>query len=161
MENNAIQPLNNTMALSKSSQTDFANNLIKSVTKGEVDPIAAFCQIRGLSDSLSLFLKNEEVKEAVDKAKEKWGSAPAEFHGAKLTITESGVKYDFSVCNDSKWNDLYEQKKEIEALLKEREAFLRGIRQCETVVDEETGEISKLYAPARSASTCVKVTFAK
>ena len=73
MENNAIQPLNNTMALSKSSQTDFANNLIKSVTKGEVDPIAAFCQIRGLSDSLSLFLKNEEVKEAVDKAKEKMG----------------------------------------------------------------------------------------
>lgn len=35
MENNAIQPLNNTMALSKSSQTDFANNLIKSVTKGD------------------------------------------------------------------------------------------------------------------------------
>lgn len=161
MENNAIQPLNNAMALSKSSQADFAQNLIKSVTEGEVDPIAAYCQIKGLCDSLGIFLKSEDVKEAVDKAKEKWGSAPAEFQGAKLTIAESGVKYDFSVCKDSKWDELYERKKEIEAQMKERETFLRGIRNCETVVDEETGVVEKLYAPARSASSCVKVTFAK
>ena len=157
----SVQPFQNQMALSKSKQTDFAQNLINNVVHGETDPIAAYCQVKGLHESLGVFLKSEEVRSAVETAKEKWGSAPAEFQGAKLTITESGVKYDYSVCGDSLWNSLAKQKAEIEAQMKERENFLRGIRSSETIVDEETGEVVKVYAPARSASSCVKVTFSK
>lgn len=157
----SIQPFQNQMALSKSKQSDFAQNLINSVVGGEVDPIAAFCQLKGLYDSLGLFLKSEEVKMAVESAKEKWGTAPAEFQGAKLTITESGVKYDYSVCGDSRWNELTKKKAEIDAEIKEREIFLRGIKGSETIIDEETGVVEKISAPVRTASSCVKVTYAK
>lgn len=157
----SIQPFQNRMALSKSKQSDFAQNLINSVVNGEVDPIAAFCQLRGLYDSLGIFLKSEEVKQVVESAKEKWGTAPAEFQGAKLTITESGVKYDYSGCGDTQWNELTKQKAKIEAKIKERETFLRGIKVSETIIDEETGVMDKVFAPVRTASSCVKVTYAK
>lgn len=158
---NSIQPFSNQMALSKSKQDDFAQNLISTVVNGEVDPIAAFCQLKGLADAIGIFLKSEEVKKAVESAKEKWGTAPAEFQGAKLTINESGVKYDYSGCGDTQWNELTKQKAEIDAKIKERETFLRGIKVSETIIDEETGVVDKVFAPVRTSSSCIKVTYAK
>lgn len=157
----SILPFQDQMSLSKSKQTDFAQNLINTVVNGIVDPIGVFCQLRGLYDSLGIFLKSEEVKQAVESAKKKWGAAPAEFQGAKLTITESGVKYDYTGCGDPQWNELSKQKADIEAKLKEREAFLRGIKVSETIIDETTGAMEKISAPVRTSSSCVKVTFAK
>ena len=159
--NQTIQPFQNQTALSKSKQNDFAQNLIDSVTNGDVDPIAAFCQIKGLYDSLALFLKSEDVREVVETAKEKWGNEPAVYSGAKLTISESGVKYDYSCCCDEIWNRLSREKAALDTMMKEREMFLRGIKKQVTIVDEETGAVDTIYAPLRSSSSCIKVTFAK
>ncbi|WP_290391193.1 hypothetical protein [uncultured Bacteroides sp.] len=131
------------------------------VTDGEADPISMFTTIKAMNDCLSQFLKDQAVVEATIGAVEKYGRTGATFNGANLCIAEVGVRFDFSACQDSVWDELAKERTELEAKIKEREKFLRGITTPQTIVNEETGEVKKIYGPAKTSSTTVKVTFSK
>jgi len=62
----------------------------------------------------------------------------------------TGVKYDFTNCNDNVWDDLNATVERGKELLKERETFLKSITKKLTVVDEETGDISEINPPIKS-----------
>jgi len=61
--------------------------------------------------------------------------------------------FDFSVCNDSQYNELSLQFEQIKNALKERELFLKTIKEPITIVDEATGEVTKLMPPTWTANT--------
>lgn len=157
----AIQIFGRAVPYTKENQKATAIALANKVTNGELDPITTFATVKAMSDCLSQFLKDKSVMETTVAAVERYGRAGANFNGANLCIAEVGVKYDFSVCDDPEWNELSKQKADIEAKLKARETFLRGIPRRATIINEESGEISTVYPPGKSSTTAVKVTFAK
>lgn len=148
------------MPISKAEQECFSNNLINFVLNGEVDPIQAIVKARSFYDSLKLFVDNSEVKEAVIKEVEKNGKC-ASWNGVTLTLRELGVKYDFSGCNDPIYQSLVSQKKELDDKIKERESFLKNVPEDTTILDENTGEVSRIIPAIRMASYSYVVSFPK
>lgn len=160
-ENVSLQIFGQTIPFTKETQKATANTLIAKVTNGEVDPINTFATIKAMSDCLSQFLKDKSVIDATVEAVGQYGKAGANYNGAHLCVTEAGVRYDFSTCQDPVWDDLARQKAELDAKIKERETFLRGVVTPQTIVVDETGEVKTIYGPAKTSATTIKVTFAK
>lgn len=160
-ENALVQIIGRAIPFTKENQRATAQTLVSKVVEGETDPIQAFSTVKALVECLTIFLKDKDVVESTIAACEKYGHAGALFNGANLCVAEVGVKYDYSACNDPEWDDLSKQRAEIDAKIKARETFLRGIPREATILNEDTGEITKIVPPIKSSSTTVKVTFAR
>lgn len=160
-ENALVQIIGRAIPFTKENQKATAQNLVAKVVDGEADPISVFSTVKALVESLNIFLKDKGVVETTVAAVEKYGKTGALYNGANLCIAEVGVKYDFSTCNDPEWNELSAQRAELDAKIKARETFLRAVPGQQTILNEETGEVSTIYAPAKSSSTSIKVTFAR
>lgn len=158
---NSVQVFGRTIPFTKEKQKTFADNLVKKMTDGEVDPITLYSTVKAMVESLNLFLKSKDVMDSTINACKEYGKAGAFFQGANLCITEAGVKYDYSACKDPEWETLSKQRAEIDEKLKSREKFLRGITGSQVIVNERTGKKVTVFAPGVSSSTIVKVTFAK
>lgn len=160
-ENALVQIIGRAVPFTKENQKATAQTLVTKVVEGEADPIQVFSTVKALVECLTIFLKDKGVVDSTITACEKYGKSGAMFNGANLCIAEVGVKYDYSTCGDPDWDDLTAKKAELDAKIKAREAFLRGIPGEATIVNEETGQITKIYPPTKTSSTSVKVTFAK
>ena len=148
-------------ALSKTNQKNIADQLIAQVVGGEVDPIKAYIQIKGIVECLNIILKDKGVIDSTVTACERFGNDKPEYAGAKMSVTEAGVRYDYSMCGDTKYNELVAQRVELEAQIKAREEFLKHIDGKQTIVDDATGEVMTLYPPARTSTTSLRVAFSK
>ena len=160
-ENALVQIIGRAVPFTKENQKATAQTLVTQVVEGEADPIHAFSTVKALVECLTIFLKDKGVVETTIAACEQYGKSGALYNGANLCVTEVGVKYDYSTCEDPEWNDLMAQKSELDAKIKARETFLRGIPREATIVNEETGEVKKIFPPTKTSTTSVKVTFAR
>lgn len=160
-ENALVKIFGKAIPFTRENQNATAQNLVAKVVGGDADPITVFSTIKAMVECLSIFLKSKEVVDATINACEKYGTSGANYNGANLCVAEVGVKYNYSTCNDPEWNELSKQKADLEAKLKARETFLRGIPGKQTILNEETGEVSTIYPPTKTSSTTVKVTFGK
>jgi len=79
--------------------------------------------------------------------------------GTEFSIVEAGVKYDYSDCNDLEYNTLTIQIEALKSTLKERETFLKAIKQPIQMIDETSGECYTIYPPKKTSTTTLKVTF--
>jgi hypothetical protein len=79
--------------------------------------------------------------------------------GSEFSIVEAGVKYDYSDCNDLEYNSLSIQLEALKSTLKDRETFLKSIKQPMQMIDENSGEVFTIYPPKKSSTTTLKVTF--
>ena len=129
----------------KSEQKILASQFVEAVTNGDINPIDAVVQMKSLNETIASFLKDSEVSEAVIKECEKYGKGEyPSYKGAVVSVKESGVKYDYSACKDTEWNDLNSQLTEIKERMKEREKYLHAISKPKTELDEITGEVYSL-----------------
>lgn len=160
-ENALVQIIGRAVPFTKENQKATAQTLVTKVVEGEADPIQVFSTVKALVECLTIFLKNKDVVDSTIAACERYGKTGALYNGANLCVAEVGVKYDYSACNDPEWDDLSKQRAELDAKIKARETFLRGIPREATILNEDTGEITKVVPPIKTSSTSVKVTFAK
>lgn len=152
----------NRVPANKTEQKNMADEFVRQVLEGEVNPIQAVVQMKSLYESIGNFLKNEEVKECVIKECDQYGKGEyPTFNGATIQVKEAAVKYDFSECGDAEYNSIMNQIEELKEKAKEREKFLKTITKPTTIVDEETGEIVTLLPPSRQSTTTFAVTFKK
>ena len=79
--------------------------------------------------------------------------------GSEFSIVEAGVKYDYSDCNDLEYNSLSIQLEALKSTLKDRETFLKSIKEPLQLIDETSGECYTIYPPKKSSTTTLKVTF--
>lgn len=149
MENKEISVLDTTsfLKLSKSDLKERASSAIQAVKDGWVDAIEASIMIKKTEEVLG-FMKEEIKSLALSEMTEKSRSE----YGVDITKSMLGVKYDFSVCNDSQWNELNEQMVALDKLKKEREKFLKSLTKKTTVVNEETSEIEEIYPPVKTGT---------
>ena len=136
---------------------ELAARAISSVVNGEVDPITAHINISRMEAAIKLFKENTYVRDITLRELAKYGKSH-QFGDCRLEEAESGVKYDYSMCGDSKLRDMYETLEALKVDIKEREMMLRSMR-ASGLADPETGEV--LFPPARSSKTIIKTTFKK
>ena len=136
---------------------ELAARAISSVVNGEVDPITAHINISRMEAAIKLFKENTYVRDITLRELAKYGKSH-QFGDCRLEEAESGVKYDYSMCGDSKLRDMYETLEALKVDTKEREMMLRSM-PASGLADPETGEV--LFPPARSSKTIIKTTFKK
>lgn len=152
----------NQFPTNKTEQSVMAARFAKSIENGEVSPLEAVAKMKSLQEVIALFLKDESVSNAVITEVEKYGKGETpSSNGATFQVKEVGVKYDFSECGDIVWNRLKEQADKINEELKNREKYLKTIKQSKTEIDEESGEIYTILPPVKTSTTSYTITFKK
>lgn len=145
------------LLLNTKSAAEMAEMAVSAVVNGEVDPIKAHINVSRMEAAIKLYRDNEDVRRITLDELAKYGKS-ATFGDCKLEEAETGVRYDYSGCCDSKLEDLYRQLDYVKEMIKERENMLKHLQPC-GAADPDTGEI--MYPPARSSKTAIKTTFKK
>ena len=110
-----------------------------------------------MENAIKQFKDDTQVRDITLRELSKYGKSH-QFGDCRLEEAESGVKYDYSMCGDSKLRDMYETLEALKVDIKEREMMLRSM-PASGLADPETGEV--LFPPARSSKTIIKTTFKK
>lgn len=139
------------------SVRDMADCAISAVVNGEVDPITIYINISRMENAIKAFKENDQVRDITLRELSKYGKSHP-FGDCRLEEAESGVKYDYSMCGDSKLQNMYAMMEALKADIKERESTLKAL-PVSGMADPDTGEV--LFPPARSSKTILKVTFKK
>lgn len=131
----------------------FAHDMGALVKEGHVDPI----QVRVLISAWEKAFKS--LKTAIEPETEreaaKHGKA-FDFMGAKCEWVPTYTAYDYS--NDVTWNNFRVKVEEATAKQKEREAFLKTVKEPFQQLDPDTGELITVTPPVKSQREGLKIT---
>jgi len=145
---------------SKESITDAIEYITAELDNGNVNPLDMAVKVKWIEE----FVK--QAKEAIrgevlnSVGKYTKGEEIARY-GVVIEPMEAGTRYDYSGCGDVVWDSLQIRAKEHEKLIKEREAFLKSLKESLTVADESTGEIYTIHPPKKTSTSTFKVTLPK
>lgn len=139
------------------SAAEMAEMAISAVVNGGIDPIKAHISVSRMEAAIKLYKDNEDVRRITLAELDKYGKT-ATFGDCKLEQAETGVRYDYSVCGDSKLTELYDRMEKLKAEIKCREDMLKHL-QPQGAADPDTGEI--MYPPVKSSKTTIRATFKK
>lgn len=145
--------------VTKDSIKETSLALLHDIDEGHMHPLQVAAQFKFVEDVISNV--KEELRQRVIAEKDKYGKDDMTYHGAKFDIREAGVKYDYSQCDDMIWNDLKQQLDALNEKMKEREAFLKSLKERFTYIDESTGEIITLYPAQRKSTTTYAISWNK
>ena len=145
--------------VSKETIKEHSINLLADLDNGYITPLQLAAQLKYFEDIIANV--KEEVRQRVVAEQSKYGKERMTFKGATFDIKEAGVKYDYSHCNDTIWDDLKQQLNDLNDKMKEREAFLKSLKERLTYVDESTGEIVTIYPPQKKSTTTYAITWSK
>ena len=133
----------------------FSKLLIQSVKSGDVNPLQLIVQLHALTKVYEEV--REEIEEHVLREAEKFPEKVIERYGARIEKSEVGTKYQYATSKDIEWERLDSEFKTIERKRKEREEFLRALREPMTAVNEETGEVYKIMPPFKTSKAGFKI----
>jgi len=133
--------------------------LLADLDNGHITPLQLASQLKFVEDIITNV--KEELRQRVVSEQSKYGKERMTYKGAAFDIKEAGIKYDYSHCNDTIWDDLKQQLDDLNVKIKEREAFLKTLRERLTYVDESTGEIVTIYPPQKKSTTTYSITWKK
>lgn len=157
---NALQQINKTIQGKSDIEAYASAQISAALEEGEIPVLELRRRAVMLSEFSKRLIADDTLREACITELEKYGSREdVTLCGAKFRIKETGVSYDYEACGDPVYARLLQEKEAIDAKLKEREKFLQHlpVEGVETI-DEETGEITRIYPPARTSKTGVQVT---
>lgn len=121
---------------------------------GDYNPLDVELKLKAMEETIKQLRSDEEIRTFVLSEAEKYGKS-FEWRGAKMSIREVGVKYDYAATGDSEWAILDAQIKELSEKKKAREKFLQSIPEGGTV-NPDTAEV--VYRPAKTSTTSIAVT---
>ena len=142
----------NVLPANKAEIATFVKDAKERILSGNENPLKIASQLKAFEEVVKELRDDKEIKEATLKEAEKEGKTFKMF-GAEFQIKETGVKYDYSVCDDQEWNDLNAQLESISEKKKARETFLKTIK-C----DVFNANGIQLHPPIKTSTTLVTVT---
>ena len=151
----------NNLPPSKSVIADHAARLVAQVLDdGTQSPLDLLLQTSIIAEAAAQIRNNADLRDACIDEYNRFGSQePLQYHGARFTLRETGTTYDYTLCGDPIYARLLKEKEAIDAQLKERERFLKTLPSSGIeITDEDTGEITRIYPPARSSTTNIAIT---
>lgn len=120
------------------------------------DPLKVFVATKRAIEFFTSIQEN--VKEEALKEAQKYGSESLVKYDAKIDVGSTYTQYDFSVCQDEEYNDLINQKSEIEVKIKEKEKFLKSLTKAVNIVSAD-GELITINPPVVKRTDGLKITY--
>lgn len=143
-----------------------ANSTFESVVADAVQSV-----IDGETEAHNVVFALKSAQKVIDEAltmlEEAWLAEAQNYADTKGAFTlcgktckiVEGNKKDYSVCGDSQWETLRNACDTADEQRKAREKFLQGVPiDGMTVVDETTGEVSKIFPPRTVGKTYVRIS---
>lgn len=134
--------------------TVYMRSVKESILDGYISAEKAAIQLKTL-EKIAALNKDPEIKAYFLDEFSKHGAKTFE-HGAKFSLSNRKT-WDFSECNDSKYNELSAQLEAIKSQLKEREEFLKVLK--EPMAELQGGEI--INPPTWSQTEIISITLNK
>lgn len=144
------------LASTGSQITFFSEAIVNEVKNGSESPLRVLIQLRAMERASKQIL--DGIKENILTEAAKYPGNSFELWGNKIEKSELGVKYDFSKCGDTVWERLQTDFETAEQRLKDRQEFLKKLKEPITLVDELTGEVVKVNPPDKTSTSGLKVT---
>lgn len=144
------------MPTSKRELDSFFSQTKNNILAGYTSPLEVAVMLKGMEDVIKKLRTDKEISDLILDEVAREGKETG-YMGAKLTIKDVGVGYDYSVCGDSKREELVSKASELLSEIKDREKIL--LAHKEEWVDAETGEV--IQPPLRTATEKVTVTLSK
>lgn len=133
----------------------FSNQIINQVKSGNENPLKLLVLLRALEDTAETIRKGIESEIMTEVGK--YSENSFEAYGARLERSEVGVVYDYAATGDRDWFKINTNVQQWTDARKNREAFLRALREPMTLLDEETGEVFEVRPPLKKSKSGVKV----
>ena len=141
----------------KSEAVQFADRLIQSVMDGNMNALELHVKLTAMTkaiDDVKSRLRDVTLDEAA-----KYGSKSFEAYTAKIELAELGTKYNYEACCDPLWNEANQQVNQWAAKRKERESFLKTLKETTVIASESTGgEQVTIHPCIKSSTTGIKIT---
>ncbi|WP_345948677.1 MULTISPECIES: hypothetical protein [unclassified Mucilaginibacter] len=142
--------------LDRATIARIVNDTEQLIADGELDSVRM----------LVLAKKGQELFNSLEKKVRRYAEEHARvpkhdklrLYDAEIIEKETGVSYDYSVCNDVTWNELHDLQAEVVQKLKAREAYLKTVNTPTISVDSYTGEIWEVKPPLRTAKQGLNVS---
>lgn len=136
----------------------FAKQIIETVQNGYANPLEVKVMMRALRAVAEEV--EEEIEENAITEAEKYSEKVVEMYGARIEKADVGVTYNYAASGLSEWEQIDAEIKTLTERRKEKEAFLRALKEPMTRVNEETGEIETIRPPLKKSKTGIKVYLA-
>ncbi len=139
------------------------SEVVELIEEGELNALKVVANIKVLSDALSA-IRAAVMNTALSELS-KFGNSGVPLYGVILSSIETGVGWDFEVCEDLEYQQMQIELETQKLKIKERENILKRFTsnpfEKEFVV-EDTGEVvMPKSAPIRSSTQTVKVEYVK
>jgi hypothetical protein len=136
----------------------FVKQIISAVKSGDANPLEVLVMLRSLE--LVSELVREEIEENVLTEAEKHSENKFNAYGAIVERCEVGVKYDYSSSGFTEWEQWDVVVRNATETRKEKEAFLRALKEPITTLNENTGEVETIRPPHKTSKSGVRVYLA-
>lgn len=134
------------------------DTLVEQVCDGNVSVVKSVTILTALLESLDGALKRLK-QDAVDELHKYPKGQQVTVNGADIQLKEAGVRYDYSNCGDTILLDMINERDELDNRIKDRQKFLRSIKDVEMVVDTRTGELCELRPPTKTSTTTFTIKY--
>jgi uncharacterized coiled-coil DUF342 family protein len=158
--NTDIQLDSEPVALTKEIIRERADSIIQLIDEGHLKATQVALNVKSMTDLFDA-VKDELRGRVLDELNAYTKGEEVTLFGATFEVIEAGTKYDYSGCNDAEYDELSQQINELTARRKDREKFLRSIKNATTIVNEETGELVRILPPVKTSTTTYKTTWSK
>lgn len=137
------------------SVADIVASARNNIIEGNIDPMQALAVLTSFERAIEQVKNDPQVRDICLRELSKYGKQGATIGEFTFTEAEAGVKYDYSQCGCSEYEELQERKAEIDAQIKLLEKILKAM-PVSGLADTQTGEI--WYPPVKSSKTIIKAT---
>jgi hypothetical protein len=142
----------NVLPSNKEEVQCFVNDAKDRILSGYENPLKIGAQLKAFEEVIESLRSDKDIRALTLKEAEKEGKSFKQFN-ASFQIKETGVKYDYSVCDCQEWNELNDHIKALTEKKKEREKFLQAIKG-----DVYDNNGVKLTPPVKTSTTNVTIT---
>jgi hypothetical protein len=158
--------------LTKKGVAKAATNIYTSVMEGHMSALDVAImlkfvdetgkQLKELSDDDGRNTFVDLVREEIERNSDD-GKSYTSKHGVKFELYEAATKFDYESCGDPVWNRLNKELEFLKVKLKERESFLKTLKESATlnIMDPDTSEYFEnvqIYPPTKTSTSTYKQT---
>jgi hypothetical protein len=136
--------------------TGFQNEILESVKNGFEDPLFLLVKLKAMSKALDGAI--DAIHEHALTEAYKHGQKSFGIYGAKVEVKEMGTKWFFDQTGDPIIYRLEQDKKAISEKEKERQAFLKTLKEKTSFLDEETGAVFTVFPARKESKTGIAIT---
>lgn len=134
----------------------FAKAVVQSVMNGEANPLEIHVMLKGFEKAAELI--SDAIRTNVMSELDRYSEKSIQAFGARVDKAEVGTKYKYETACDPIWELRKVVLEQASVSLKERETFLRTLREPMTIIDETTGEINTIKPPQKVSTSGLKIT---